>query len=816
MPVVWEIEKELLRACERLIQQGALQEGSFLAACAIQEVNGDDLGLILERMGVVSSETLQMALAQQWGCRFLSDEQAMLLWEEGAIQPPRQIALAWMRQGRFVPLRVSGGSLTVLVWRPLSENIQTRLCQAAGCAHLEYILISSYALAAILERLEPGKEALSITSGELDALIATHQTLAPSERPVGLQINPSLGMEPPSLTQGLPVVRTISSDDLLPSAKEPTLLDFIEPNPPEHRDLGSQSLSDLIAAPEDLSGDALPHASGGSGDALSSTANTSPSGASHPNKRPTGSSERFATPSSDKRTAPPPSLSLEDAEQAPPKLIVTNPMSLVSPGSLATMSLDTISGARKAPLNPMAFLEEMVSSNPPASSTAIPSPLPTKTTKESEPKTTQSGDSLAATSLRLSRESGDVAFFGAATPRGKPLQGAEQKSGGALVIGGVSKDRSTLGGLPAVANHAAPIDPIALLPQSHGVERPQNSEISENRAVGGALGGREQAQAWITSEQVAASSDALDVIGSNGTLRHPPARSVYTPESLDSLESSQTRGSSEAHAEVVEAPTSADLLWASEAKPMFVEEEPTSVDNEPLFAQDAKRRSAQKEREADEKGQLTAKKDPASLHLALSETPEESKPLMRTGRDYRTLPVGVVPSLIRSLEQEEPSFALFERAPHPSETTRAKLPSRSRELEKEETSDSSSKSSSSGKLESPNPPETRSRIPSSSALKSIQAPPHSWMLRVLLAVGLVIGLSLGLWYFLLRGQYDNAYQTDDTPAANRSRKAPLKQTVPAIRRVPAQERSVAPNPREEQESLWHWDPKQKKLVPKQP
>ncbi|MCK6511576.1 hypothetical protein L6R29_16585 [Myxococcota bacterium] len=896
----------MLRACERLIQQGALQEGSFLAARAIQDVNGEDLGLILERMGGVSSETLQMTLAERWGCRFLSDEQVMLLWEEAAIQPPRQVALAWMRQGRFVPLRFANGSLSLLVWRPLSEATQMRLCEAVGCAHLEYILISSYALGALLERLEPGKEEMSITSGELDVIVPAEQSLGSTERPVGLQIGSSLGMGSSSLTQGLPVVRTISSDDLLPSAKEPTMLDSLDHNAKEG---ASQSLSDLIAAPEDLSGDALPRASGGSGDALPRTAGGSgdalprtaggsgdalprtaggsgdalprtaggsgdafplglgmevPNAAAPFNtKQQSDSSERLgsAASSSDKRTIPPPSFSSPAAEKSPHQLLVTNPMSLVSPGPLATMSLDTISGRKKSPLDPMTFLEEMALPAAPTSSARILSSAASQITQRTEPKTSQSSELLSASSIRSRSESGDVAFFGAATPRGVLMQGAKQKSGGALVIGGL--ERSTLGGIPTLSSASAPIDPLALLPKADPSERSKEASAFFDEAVNSAVAGREQAQAWLSSEQVAVSSDALEAIGSKGEIRKQPVGSVYTPESLDSLEASRPYKNTNAQADATEAPTSADLIWASQIKPMFVEEEPTSVDNEPLFPQEAKRRAAQKDTNTqppqiphpstqsatDEtldphrNAQSVTHETPASHRIKLSEAADDPKPLMRTGRDYRTLPVGVVPSLIRSLEQEEPSFALFERDPRGAETARAKLPSRARHAEKEEPSAPSSQASPSGKLESSEAIEPRPRIPSSSALKPVPSRTNVLLLRIGMALGIVVVLSLGLWYFLLRNQSENAYNTDE-PSTKRSSQetppnvdpsppnstrtsVPTRSAValPPAQRLPAQasprkkpeEAHPTPTlPREEQESLWRWDPQQGKLVPKRP
>ncbi len=710
-----------------------------------------------------------------------------------------------------------------------------------------------------------------------------------------------------SLTQGLPVVRTISSDDLLPSAKEPTLLDYIDHNATEG---ASQSLSDLIAAPEDLSGDALPRASGGSGDALSRASGGSgdalshasggsggalPSGTETPNaalldtKQQTDSlgrlgsaspsSERLgsASPSSDKRTIPPPSLSSPVAEKSPPQLLVTNPMSLVSPGSLATMSLDTISGRKKSPLDPMAFLEEMGLPAVPTSSSRTLSPAANQTTQRTESKTSESSDLLASSAIRSRSEKGDVAFFGAATPRGVLMQGAEQKSGGALVIGGLERERSTLGGMTTLSPASAPIDPLALLPQADPSERLNEVAVSIDEAANSAMVGREQAQAWLSSEQVAVSSDALDAIGPKGELRKQPVRSVHTPESLDSLEASRPYGNTEAQADASEAPTSADLLWASQTKTMFVEEEPTSVDNEPLFPQEAKRRAEQKDQNTQppqishpstqsatnknpvshraaqsatneafashRTAQSATNETPASHRIELSEAVADPKPLMRTGRDYRTLPVGVVPSLIRSLEQEEPSFALFERDPRSAETARAKLPSRARSPEKEELPAPSSQTASSGKLESSEAIEPRPRIPSSSALKPVPSRTNTLLLRVGLALGGVVLLSLGLWYFFLRSQAENAYNTDE-PSNKRSTQetspnvdpSPVGRTrasvpsrpvvvLPPPQRLPAQvsprkkppEAHPTPTlPREEQESLWRWDPQQGKLVPKRP
>ncbi|MCB9644147.1 MAG: hypothetical protein H6728_13815 [Myxococcales bacterium] len=821
---MWEIEKGLLRACERLIQRGLLEESAFLAARTIQEVNGEDLGLILERMGVVSSESLQHALSEEWECRFLSDEQVMLMWEEGAISPPRDIPLSWMKQDSFVPLQLSQGTLSTLVWRPLSETSQTRLCQAAKCAHLEYVLVSSTVIKSVLERLEPGKEELSMTSGELDALVPPPSS---SRVPSMLQIGSAgLSSAPftPRSTQAVPTLQPISSDDLLPSQRA-SLLDFIDqdalsPKPEGH---SSSSFEELVGSPEVLSGDDLPNSKPSDPSLTpprSEVSLRSPSSESHRSLRQeadfaAGDSvalSRSASPiprHAEKATKPPPSaVVVSPLEEL--NLLVSQPIPAQEQASLATMSLDTIA-RRGTPLNPTDFLEE--------------------------------GREKPSSQKKVAEKSGG------AIAQAPTSQEEKQKSGGALVIGKDPKRTDMSASLASVSSVV--VDPSALLPR--GVTAPVEP-----------FDGRGQAQAWMRAEQVASSSDALDVIGSSGNLSGWGISN--TPESLDSLDAvPPVSGDGNDSAEVSKTAEPSLEEKVRNAPEMFVEDEPTNIEDEALLskailekmveaAEEEKRRSSpsisvETVAPAPPSGSGSQKNFPATLRTgemkafpAVSRTPSEEEdpteaardtladpvPLMRRGRDYRTVPVGVVPSLLADLEQEEPSFALFERSPVQEESpSKAKLPSRGRLTPKEPRGDLSPADL--PRLDAPRA--RKSEEASLSQARSSQThakkksePPHL-VSRVLLGLLLVVALSFSLWFFLLREkQATSSFPEEQAPRSQKQTTPAAKPKEDAKTNPPSKRESLPVNSKkngaskpkkrtDSSDGLWYWDAKKGKLVP---
>ena len=65
-------DAKLIEVCERLVEQGVLQESAYKTALSIQQINQEDLGAILERMGAVSHDRLQAELAKVYAQSALS------------------------------------------------------------------------------------------------------------------------------------------------------------------------------------------------------------------------------------------------------------------------------------------------------------------------------------------------------------------------------------------------------------------------------------------------------------------------------------------------------------------------------------------------------------------------------------------------------------------------------------------------------------------------------------------------------------------------------------------------------------------------